>query len=135
MTDCIFCKIIKKEIPSNIIYEDQNTLAFLDITPINKGHTLVIPKKHYENIYDVPEDILKEITSTTKKVAKAIKSSLNPAGINITQNNEKAAGQDIFHIHFHIIPRYQKDGYQLWKGKKYEEGEAKEISSKIKNSL
>lgn len=135
MNDCIFCKIIKGEIPHHIIYQDGDTFAFLDIKPINKGHTLVIPKKHYENIYEIPEDILKKVILTTQKIAKSIKEVLKPNGMNITLNNESAAGQVVPHLHFHIMPRYNGDGYQLWEGSEYKKDEGEEISSKIRQHL
>jgi len=129
---CIFCKIIKQEIPSYKIYEDQHTYAFLDINPVNKGHTLVIPKKHYKNIYDIPEDQLKHLISTVKKLTPIIKQVTKADGISITQNNESAAGQVVFHIHFHIIPKF-KD--QTTSKQQYKEGEAEILTKKIKTLL
>ena len=134
--DCIFCKIIKGEIPSNKIYENQNTYAFLDINPVNHGHTLVIPKKHYINIFDTPEETLKQLILTIKKITPAIKKAVNADGINIGLSNEQAAGQAVFHIHFHIMPRFKNDGLKLLPQKTYESPEqAKQIAQKIKNLL
>ena len=107
--ECIFCKIINKEIPSKIIYEDEKTLAFLDIYPINPGHTIVIPKKHFQNIEDIAEDTLCELILSVKKIALLIHKKLGIEGYNILQNNFKAAGQVINHFHIHIIPRYKTD--------------------------
>ena len=136
MNDCIFCKIIKGEIPSTKIYENEDVYAFLDIAPINIGHTLVIPKKHFVNIYETPEDIMLSMMKATKTISKAIKSELNADGINITMNNDLAAGQIIFHSHIHIIPRTTDDGFSLWHGKRpYHEGESKEVASKIIQAL
>lgn len=135
MNDCTFCKIIKGEIPHYIIYQDKDTFAFLDIRPVNKGHALVIPKKHYENIYEIPEDILKKVIITTQKITKSIKRVLKPDGINICLNNEPAAGQVVPHLHFHVMPRYNGDGYQFWEGSEYQKGEGEEISSKIRQHL
>ena len=100
MEECLFCKIVKGELPSSKIYEDEDTLAFLDLFPVNKGHSLVISKEHYENIFDVPEESLSKISSVMKNVADAVKKGVNADGISITQSNGKPAGQVIFHIHF-----------------------------------
>ncbi len=107
--ECIFCKIVAGELPSKKIYEDEDTLAFMDINPANPGHALVIPKKHYENIFDIDEQTLKQIISVTKKVAERINEKLKPEGLNILQNNGKRAGQLVNHIHVHIIPRFADD--------------------------
>lgn len=136
MEDCIFCKIIKKEIPANILYEDTDTVSFLDINPVNIGHSLVIPKKHFVNIYDTPEDVLTKMFKTTKTISEAIKNGLNADGINLSMNNDKAAGQIVFHAHIHIIPRIINDGFEMWHGKrKYKEGEVNEVIKKITAEL
>jgi len=103
---CIFCKIVKKEIPAKILYEDEKTMAFLDINPRSKGHTLVIPKEHYETFEEVPEDVALHLVKTIKKVLEILK-PLNYHGYNILSNNKPAAGQEVPHLHFHIIPRYR----------------------------
>ena len=103
---CIFCKIVKKQLPSSIIYEDDLVMAFLDIRPVNEGHSLVIPKEHYADIFDVPSELLGKVHQVTKKVAIAVKQAVNADGISIIQQNGKAANQDIFHLHVHVIPRY-----------------------------
>ncbi len=134
MKDCIFCKIVKGEIPADIIYEDDKTLAFLDISPTNKGHTLVIPKEHYETIMDIPEDLLANVIKTTKKLSIAL--SKMSDGISIAQNNKKLAGQIVPHLHFHVMPRYKNDRHKFdWATTKYKEGESKELIKKIKNLL
>jgi len=132
MTECIFCKIIKGEIPSHKIYEDEHTFAFLDIRPNNPGHTLVIPKDHFENIYTTPDEALARMMLSAKKISIAIKNSLAADGINISMNNEEAAGQIIFHTHIHVIPRYTTDGFKHFPQKSYKQGEAEEIAKKIK---
>lgn len=135
-TSCIFCKIIAKEIPAEIVYEDDFSLAFLDIHPVNIGHTLLLPKEHYENIFDLPDELIANLSVVSKKLATAIKESLNSDGINIISNNGSAAGQLIFHAHTHIIPRYKDDGFTHWKGKRgYNEGEAMKTAEKIKSSI
>lgn len=114
MSDCIFCKIINKEIPSKIIYEDAICLAFLDISPATKGHTLVIPKKHYQNFLDIDSDTLQHMTTITQKLAKKIVRNVDAKGCNILTNTGLEAGQTVFHFHIHIIPRFdEKDGVTL----------------------
>jgi len=103
--ECIFCKITKREIPSKIVYENNLDLAFLDISPISKGHTIVIPKKHYSTLEDIPDHELAEIYKVVKKIATMIHEKLQIDGYNILQNNFTAAGQVIKHFHVHIIPR------------------------------
>ena len=134
MSDCIFCKIISKEIPSEIIYEDENTLVFLDINPATKGHCLVIPKEHYETILDVPEDVLCKVIKTVKKMSSAL-SKTNP-GMSVVQSNGRAAHQEVDHIHFHVIPRSENDGQLLtWKAGSYAENESKSIANEIRSSI
>ena len=102
---CIFCQIISKIIPSNIVYEDELSLAFLDIFPVSKGHTIVIPKDHYQNIEEISDDTLAHLIIIVKQLSILIRDKLNVDGYNILQNNFPAAGQAINHCHFHIIPR------------------------------
>ena len=136
MNDCIFCKIVKGEIPCNKIYEDIDVLAFLDIAPVNAGHALVIPKKHFVNIYETPEETLLEMIKAVKKISHAIKTGLKADGINVTMNNDPAAGQVVFHSHIHIIPRIANDGFGLWHGKRlYKEGEKEMVVNKIIASI
>lgn len=136
MKDCIFCKIIKKEVSASKLYEDKHAFAFLDISPANKGHTLVIPKKHYETIDKIPEKELGKVMNTVQKIAKALDKISD--GVNIVQNNKSAAGQLVPHLHFHIIPRYKDDGirYIYGKGKKYKDKkEEKQYQDNIKKLL
>lgn len=112
MDDCIFCKIIKGDIPSAKVYEDEKVMAFLDLSQVTKGHTLVIPKKHEENIYELSEDSAKAVFTAVPKIARALKAAYEPIGINLLNNNGKDAGQSVFHYHAHLIPRYGKgDGF------------------------
>ncbi len=133
--DCIFCKIIKGEIPSAKVYEDKDVLAFLDISPVNKGHTLVIPKQHHENLFDLPDDIAGKLALVLKNVSGTVKKAVNADGISVSMSNEKAAGQVVMHAHIHIIPRFSNDGLKLWPQGKYDEGEMQEYSEKIKRFL
>ena len=104
---CIFCKIVRKQAPASIIYEDETVMAFLDIRPLNEGHTLVIPKKHYVDIFDIPEDQLSKVHTAAKQVSIAAKKATNSDGVSIIQQNGKAAGQEIFHFHVHVMPRFE----------------------------
>ena len=109
MENCIFCKIIKGEVPCYKIYEDEKVLAFLDINALSKGHTLVIPKKHAENIFEIEPEELEALILVVQKLSKRIKERLSPQGINILQRNGEGAGQEVLHFHFHIVPRYADD--------------------------
>jgi len=138
MNECVFCKIAKGEIPAGAgkLYEDDNFIAFLDIKPNNPGHALVVPKNHYENIYNVPDEVLKNIAPIVKKMTVAVKNGVNADGINIIMNNDGAAGQIVPHAHFHIIPRFADDGLRHWIGKPYPNKEAStKVAEKIKNSF
>jgi histidine triad (HIT) family protein len=134
--DCIFCKIIAKEIPADIVFEDAYTLAFLDIHPTSKGHTLIVPKEHHVSIYEIPDTALCDVMKTVKKLAIAAKKGLGADGVNITMNNEPAAGQIVFHAHIHMIPRFSKDGLHGFShGAPYPEKEALTIAEKIRAAL
>ncbi|MFD1037667.1 HIT family protein [Virgibacillus byunsanensis] len=111
--DCIFCKIVNGEIPSAKVYEDEFVYAFLDISQVTKGHTLIVPKTHTKNIYETPPEVAKELFARVPKIANAIKETYKPIGMNLLNNNEKAADQSVFHLHIHLIPRYgQDDGFR-----------------------
>lgn len=129
---CVFCKIISGELPSHKVYEDEFILAFLDINPVNPGHTLIVPKKHLVNIEETSEEILARLIKTAKKVGASLKKNLGMAGYNIQINNDPVAGQIVAHLHFHLVPRLDNDGLKLWPQKKYRPGEAEEILKKIK---
>lgn len=111
--DCIFCKIVAGDIPSSKVYEDDQVYAFLDISQVTKGHTLVIPKAHVKDIYETDEEIASELFARVPKIANAIDKSFSPKGINILSNTGEAAGQSVFHLHLHLIPRYDDtDGFK-----------------------
>lgn len=132
--DCIFCKIVNGEIPSYKIFEDEKNLAFLDIAPTSYGHTLVIPKIHYKNLEEIPEGELQNLAVAIKKVGALLKEKLKISGYNITENNDPIAGQIVPHIHFHIVPRYEGDGLELWPQKKLSDEQAKEILLKVRSN-
>ena len=133
--ESLFLKIISGEIPSEKIYEDEHTVAFLDINPTNPGHTLVIPRALYENIYDIPDDVFCQVMKTVRKVVPAIKKATGADGINIIMNNDPAAGQLIFHAHIHIIPRFESDPFKHWRGTPYKEGVIEIVGEKIRKEL
>lgn len=127
---CIFCMIANGEIPSYKVYEDDNFLAFLDITQTTMGHTLVIPKKHSKNIFELDEEDAKGIMSVVKKVSILLKESLNPIGLNIVNNNEKPL-QSVEHFHIHLIPRYENDKFDVMFKDNSKEVNLKDIQDKI----
>ena len=132
MEDCIFCKIVNGEIPSRKVYEDEKVLAFLDVNPISKGHVLIIPKKHFENIFDIDEDYLKKIITVSKKISLMVKDNLNANGINILHASGKDAQQSVFHFHIHLVPRYKDDKLNTWPKSDYKELNFDEIIKKLK---
>ena len=107
MDNCIFCKIVKGEIPSYRVYEDDDILAMLDINPFSKGHLLVLPKEHFENIYDIPTELFSKLMTKSKKIAEVLKEKLNPEGMILQQNSGEKAGQSVHHIHIHLKPVYK----------------------------
>lgn len=135
MKNCLFCKIIKGEVPSLKIYENDKVLAFMDIYYVGKGHTLVIPKKHSENIFDIEKEDLSDTMEVVRKISKAVKKGVNADGINIHINNGSDAGQVIPHIHIHIIPRFKKDDKKMWGSSEYKKGEREEIFEKIRKEI
>lgn len=133
---CDFCRLVRREGPVSCIYEDEKVIAFLDIRPMNEGHTLVIPKKYYRYIYEVPDEEIAHLFKVVRRVAWAVKKAVNAGGISITQHNESAAGQDVFHLHVHIIPRYE--GQRLPRPDKIPEAsreELDEVARKIRQFL
>jgi len=134
--NCIFCDIVNRSEKAEILYEDSETLAFLDIRPFNQGHSLVIPKNHFNNFLEVPVNDLSAMIKVVRKVASAVNNSLNADGYNILSNNGVAAGQTIFHCHFHVIPRFAADGFRFKMNlKEYEENEMRNIANKIRENL
>lgn len=134
--DCVFCKIVRGDLPAYKVFEDEKTLAFLDIHPINPGHTLVIPKaEDTRNIFDVsPEDWI-ATTETARKVAHAVERAARADGVNILMNNRSNAGQVVDHPHIHVIPRFKGDGLPPWPHRAYTEGEAEPLADKIRGAL
>ncbi|MBM7659921.1 histidine triad (HIT) family protein [Bacillus mesophilus] len=137
--DCIFCKIIKGEIPSAKVFENEHVLAFLDISQVSKGHTLVIPKAHKENIFELTPEIAQEIFKVVPAISNSIKKQFSPVGLNLLNNNGEHAGQSVFHFHLHLIPRYGKgDGFgAVWKShaKDYTPEQLNNIANSISSGI
>jgi histidine triad (HIT) family protein len=117
MSDCIFCKIVNGDIPSAKVFENEHVVAFLDLSQVTKGHTLIIPKTHKENLFELTPEIAKNIFEVAPTIANALKTAYNPLGLNLVNNNGEKAGQSVFHFHMHLIPRYgEGDGFgAVWK--------------------
>ena len=131
MSDCIFCKIVAGELSSHKVYEDDETLAFLDIHPVQPGHTLVVPKRHAKNIFEISPENWASVAETVRRVAIALERGTGAHGVNIMMNNREYAGQVVEHAHVHLIPRFKGDGLTLWPHGTYKEGEAEEMKRKI----
>ena len=132
MDNCIFCKIANGEIPSNTIYEDDAFRVILDNGPATKGHALVLPKAHYSNLFEMPEEAAADAMKVAKKVAALLKDKLNCDGLNLVQNNGETAGQTVMHFHLHVIPRYENDGQKiLWNPTSPSAEELVDIKNKI----
>lgn len=133
---CIFCRIVHKQAPASIIYENKTVLSFLDIRPLNIGHTLVIPKSHYIDIFDIPEKELAKIYKISKQISIAVKKATNADGISLIQQNGKAAGQDIFHLHVHVIPRFEGQKLPSFSElKEVDRGKLENMAETIKKQL
>lgn len=134
--NCVFCKITKKEIGSNILYEDDDFQVILDSSPATKGHGILIPKKHFKDLFDMDIETSSKLFPLVLKVAKVMKDELKCTGFNLLQNNGSDAGQTVFHFHLHLIPRYTDDNVDFrWKTTDYEDGEAARIAEEISTKL
>lgn len=135
MTSCIFCKIVEGSIPGEKVYEDEHVIAFMDIMPATKGHVLLIPKTHRENLYELTEEEASNLFKVAPKIANALKEEFQPVGLNLLQNNGSFAGQSVFHFHMHFIPRYDKsDGFQPEFNSKVEQFPM-EVVSELANNI
>lgn len=134
--NCIFCKIIAGEIPSNTIYEDDEFKVVLDVSPASKGHALILPKNHYADLYEIDEDVAADAMKLAKKLAIHMTDVLKCDGFNLVQNNHEVAGQTVFHFHMHLIPRYNGDTVGItWKPGELTDEDKEEILSKVKAQL
>ena len=135
-TNCIFCKIIEGEIPSKTLFENDEFKVIFDISPASKGHVIILPKYHAANIFELPEEVTAKAFVLAKKIATVLKEVLNCDGVNILQNNGEAAGQTVFHLHIHVIPRYKDDNMGLtWKQGEADPEVLEEIITKAKQSF
>ena len=136
MENCIFCKILKNEIPSATVYEDDKFRGIMDIAPVAKGHVILLAKEHTANLLEADNELLAAALPAVKKVANAVKKTVNCDGINVLQNNGEAAGQTVFHLHIHVMPRYSKDKVAIPAPQAdYADGEAAELAKKIAGNL
>lgn len=134
-TNCIFCKIINKEIPAAIFYETNEIVAFLNINPVNPGHFLILPKKHSVNILDTDDHLLADMAVAVKKLVPIVMEIVDAPAFNLEVNNGAEASQVIFHAHWHIVPRFETDGLEHWKGVAAATEELNILAEKIKNNL
>ena len=128
-------KIVRRELPADIVYEDDMTLAFLSTGPNSPGHTLVIPKKPFRNIFDIDLEYLAAVMETVRTIAPAVRDAVGAKGVHINSNHEPEAGQVVFHFHMHIVPRHERSEFEFWPHKKYAEGEAAEVAEKIRAEI
>ena len=128
---CIFCQIVAGEIPSYKVYEDERVLVFLDIKPVHQGHLLVIPKKHVANLEEVSADDLQALILVVQKMGWLLKERLGYPAYNVSENNDPLAGQEVPHLHFHLIPRLAGDGLAPWRKEEYAPGEMEEVLKKL----
>lgn len=134
--NCIFCKLANKDIPTNIIYEDEKFTVIMDASPATKGHALILPKNHAANIYELPDKDAADIFVLAKKMAKKMTEILQCDGFNIVQNNGEVAGQTVFHFHMHIIPRYKDDGQVIgWNPQESDPEVQAQLAAKIGQAL
>ena len=133
-SNCIFCKLANGVFPTNFIYEDEDFKVILDANPATKGHSLILPKKHFKNILDADEEILKKALPLAKKLSNKLIEVLKCDGVNVLQNNNEAAGQAVFHLHIHLIPRYKEEKEHIlsWKPNKFSDEEMKNIAESLK---
>jgi histidine triad (HIT) family protein len=136
MPDCQFCDIAAGEAPATRLYEDEVAVAFLDIAPVAGGHTLVVPKDHYETLTDMPPETAGDLFERVRIVAEAVETALDPDGLNLVQANGEAAGQEVFHAHVHLLPRYENDDVEVrWPAGELTEDRAREIGASIRAEL
>ncbi len=134
-SDCIFCKIVAGQLPSYKVYEDEHTLAFLDINPVHQGHTLVIPKEHAGNIFEISSEVWAHVQEMVRTVAIGLEKATNADGVNILMNNREHAGQVVHHAHVHLIPRFKGDGLTLWPHHQLKKEEGELVAQKIRAVL
>ena len=136
MTDCVFCKIVAGELPAGKVYEDAQTVAFMDLGQVNPGHVIVAVKPHVENIYGLSDNLAAAVFQTAAKVAKAVKATMQPEGMTLLQANEKAGWQTVFHFHLHVVPRHTNDGLTFtWPVKQPPQQELARLAEQIRHGF
>ena len=135
MQDCIFCRIASGQAPAARLLETPGVVAFLDIAPVNYGHALVIPRRHYQNFLDLPDDLWTEMGQVCRRLAQALRTALYAQGFNLGMNNFEAAGQVVFHAHLHVIPRYFSDGLKLFSQESYRPGDLEKTAAQLRQAL
>ena len=136
MATCIFCRIANGEIPSQTVYEDEDFRVFMDVNPASPGHMLIVPKAHYENLYELPEELAAKAMVLAKRMAQAAKEAYHPEGLNVVQNNGEVAGQSVMHYHLHVVPRYKGIGqFNAWEGQSTDPKEIETMADKLKKQL
>jgi histidine triad (HIT) family protein len=136
MSECVFCRIVARQIPATVVHEDEDTLAFMDIGQVNPGHVLVAVKKHADNIFALDDAQAAAVFRSVARVARAIRAAFEPQGLSVYQANGKAAGQTVFHLHIHLVPRYEGDGMALtWPVKNPPREKLAEYAEKIRAKL
>jgi len=135
MGECIFCKIVNKRLPSSIVYEDENVVAFLDIKPVSEGHTLVVPKRHFVTLNDCEEEVAKHLVVVLKRLNISVSKAVHCDGVLNAVMNGEFAGQEVFHLHFHIIPRFKNDGFGFRFPESYEIKKEREIFDEVASRI
>jgi histidine triad (HIT) family protein len=137
MSDCLFCQIVEGEIPSDTVYQDDSTYAFLDVNPLARGHTLVIPKDHYERLGDVPADVAGDVFGAVSEITPAVEAAVDAPASTVAINNGEEAGQEVPHAHWHIVPRFPDDGgrpiHSLFAGADLSDDEMESVAEDIRN--
>jgi len=134
--DCIYCKLANGVFPTNSIYEDENFNVILDVSPANRGHALILPKQHFDNIFEIDDETASKIMPLAKKIATAVKKVTGCDGVNVQQNNGTAAGQSVFHLHVHIIPRFDDDKFKLvWDPKSFSDEELAATAEELRAEI
>lgn len=134
--DCLFCRLIRGEIPSAVVYEDERVYAFLDINPVARGHVLIVPREHAETLFDMRPESDAALLDAMRKVGRAVMLATGAEGLNVIQNNYKAAGQEVPHVHWHLVPRHAGDGYSPWpQGKYADQEEMRAMAEAVKSRL
>lgn len=134
--DCVFCRIVRGEAPANVVYEDEKALAFMDINPATPGHTLLIPKQHFRNVFDLDEEVAAHLMKVAVRLAPVIKEAMGADGLNILNANERAAFQSVFHFHLHLIPRWFDDDIKpLWVSRPGDPAQIRAAASRIRQAL